>query len=258
MPSLLQRLESLKPFTEREAWNLYRAAALAEAFGWTVLIIGIVWRGTNLPGHKIAVPIAGNIHGSIFLIYFAVLIATYSSLGWSRLKLIIAAMVGVPPYGTLVFEQIIVRIRSRTIGNAHYLVEARAIIEHNGKILAVKSASSVDWQLLGGAVSSTSPELALTAFVRAATGIIPVLGPARFIHQSGTGNRQKLIFFFTVRNAVDFNQSTVTKQMKRDALIDQIKFLDTDQLDTISPQAIRAQLRQMQSSDKQIPVKFIV
>jgi integral membrane protein len=103
--SLLSKLESIKPFTENEAWNLFRIIALSEAVGWTILIAGILINKFGLPGRNIAIPIAGQIHGTIFLMYFGILIAVYSSIGWSRKKFIAAILSGIPPYGTLIFEQ---------------------------------------------------------------------------------------------------------------------------------------------------------
>ena len=111
--SLLSKLEANRPFTETEAWTLYRIVALSEAVGWTLLISGIFIRHFKLPGDRIAVPIAGQIHGTIFLIYFAVLITTYTSLYWSRKKFLLAILAGIPPYGTLVFEQWEARTRRR-------------------------------------------------------------------------------------------------------------------------------------------------
>ena len=62
-------IEATKPFTEREAWGLFRLAAFGEAFGWTILILGVAINRYNLTGAKYALPIAGQIHGSLFLIY---------------------------------------------------------------------------------------------------------------------------------------------------------------------------------------------
>lgn len=111
--SFLNRIESAKPFTEYEAWGLFRIAALAEAFGWALLIMGISIRDYGLPGHNISVPIAGRIHGTFFLAYFGVLIAVYSSLGWPRKKFLLALIAGVPPFGTLFFEQWAAYIRNK-------------------------------------------------------------------------------------------------------------------------------------------------
>lgn len=103
--SKLKQIEDMKPFAEYEAWGLFRIAALAEAFGWAVLIAGITIRNYGLLGHNIAVPIAGRIHGTFFLAYFGILIAVYTSLGWSRKKFLLAVIAGVPPFGSLIFEQ---------------------------------------------------------------------------------------------------------------------------------------------------------
>lgn len=114
--SLLRKLEATKPFTEQEAWSLFRLAALSEAFGWTLLISGILVEHFKLPLHRYAVPIAGQIHGLIFLAYFGILLATYTSLGWPRLKFVFAAAAGVPPYGTLVFELWAAHQRRKLVG----------------------------------------------------------------------------------------------------------------------------------------------
>jgi integral membrane protein len=103
--SILSKIEEIKPFSEREAWGLFRIAAIAEAVGWTLLIASILIKHYKLIGYKIAIPIAGQIHGTFFIIYFGILFITYTSLGWSRKKFLVAILAGIPPYGTLVFEQ---------------------------------------------------------------------------------------------------------------------------------------------------------
>jgi integral membrane protein len=105
MLGFLGKIEETRPFSEREAWFLFKMAALGEAIGWALLVSGILVRHYHLPGHNIAVPITGQIHGTFFVIYFAILIATYSSLRWSRLKFLVAAGAGVMPFGTFIFEQ---------------------------------------------------------------------------------------------------------------------------------------------------------
>ena len=104
MYSLLIKFEAARPFTEAEAWMLYRIAAIAEACGWTLLIAGILIERYITPGNDTAVLIAGNIHGMIFLAYFVAPVVLYPSLGWSRLKGFCAIVAGVPLYGSLLFE----------------------------------------------------------------------------------------------------------------------------------------------------------
>jgi integral membrane protein len=105
LSAVLDKVETYQPLTENDAWKLFRFAALSESFGWTILIIGIVINRYKLPGYKLALPIAGQVHGTIFLAYFGILLATYTSLRWSRQKFLVAIIAGVPPYGTLIFEQ---------------------------------------------------------------------------------------------------------------------------------------------------------
>jgi len=118
----LRRAEAVRPFTEPEAWGLFRLAALAEAVGWTLLISGILIRQYHLLGSGVAVPIAGRIHGTFFLIYFGVLAATYTSLRWSRWKFLAAIMAGVPPYGSLIFEQWAAHNRRNRLARQHYRI----------------------------------------------------------------------------------------------------------------------------------------
>ena len=103
--SFIAKFEASRPFTKDESWMLFRIAAFSEAIGWTILISGVLINRYNWPGSKIAIPIAGRIHGTVFLIYFFMLVATYGSLGWSRKKILLAALAGIPPYGTLIFER---------------------------------------------------------------------------------------------------------------------------------------------------------
>jgi integral membrane protein len=118
--SILNKLEAIRPLTEDEAWGLYRIAALSEAGGWTLLIGGILIRHYRWPGSTIAVPITGQIHGMIFLAYFGVAVVTYSSLRWSRRKFLLALLSGVPPYGTLLFEQWTAYSRRNKHSRSHF------------------------------------------------------------------------------------------------------------------------------------------
>lgn len=122
--AFLDKLEAVKPFAEPDAWVAFKAAALAETFGWTLLICALLIRHYHWPGYSFAVPVAGQIHGIFFLAYFGVLIAMYTSLRWSRRKFLAGILVGVPPYGTLVFEQWAARVRQRDQRRALYATSA--------------------------------------------------------------------------------------------------------------------------------------
>lgn len=104
MHGLLRKFEAARPFTETEAWALFRLAAFAEAAGWTLLIAGILISHFVTPGNNEAVLIAGNIHGTIYLCYFVAPLVLYPSLGWSRWRSLSAILAGIPPYGSLLFE----------------------------------------------------------------------------------------------------------------------------------------------------------
>lgn len=102
---LLQRFETNRPFTEHEAWLLFRLAAYSEAVGWTLLIAGIALKRYVLHGNNLPVLITGQFHGTLFIIYLVAAIGLYPSLGWSRLKSFVAILASAPPYGSLLFEQ---------------------------------------------------------------------------------------------------------------------------------------------------------
>lgn len=105
MLKLLGRFENARPFTEAEAWLLFRIAAIAEACGWTLLITGILLKRYLLHGNNVPVLIAGQIHGMLFFAYLVAALGLYPSLGWPRLRGLFALVFSVPPYGSLVFEQ---------------------------------------------------------------------------------------------------------------------------------------------------------
>ena len=105
MPKFLQQFEELRPFTEAEAWMLFRLAAVAEACGWTLLIAGIAADRCLPHGGASALILAGRVHGMLFMLYCVASLGLYPSLGWSRWRGLFALAFSVPPYGTLVFEQ---------------------------------------------------------------------------------------------------------------------------------------------------------
>jgi integral membrane protein len=110
--NVLKRFEQARPFTEQEAWNIFRLAAIAEAVGWTLLCLGIVLTDYVTHGDRTWVIIGGRIHGMLFFAYLAACVVLYPSLGWSRLRALFALAFSVPPYGSLMFEQWMARRRS--------------------------------------------------------------------------------------------------------------------------------------------------
>jgi integral membrane protein len=105
MYEFLKKFEAKRPFTESEAWLLFRIAAIAEACGWTLLIAGILTSKYVMPHNNSALILAGRTHGMLFTLYLLAALGLYPSLGWSRWRGIVALAFSVPPYGTLAFEQ---------------------------------------------------------------------------------------------------------------------------------------------------------
>ena len=105
MVKTIRRFETVRPFTEAEAWLLFRIAAVAEAAGWTLLIAGIIAdRYVPHDGSSMLL-LAGRMHGMLFLLYCLASVGLYPSLGWPRWRALGALAFSVPPYGSLLFEQ---------------------------------------------------------------------------------------------------------------------------------------------------------
>jgi integral membrane protein len=100
-------------FTDREAWGIYRFFAIGEAAGWTLLITAIVYRRLGLPEAASVISFAGHIHGILFLLYFLMTLLAARSMGWGIIRVGLAIIAGMPPYGSVVFEQIMARYRKR-------------------------------------------------------------------------------------------------------------------------------------------------
>jgi len=102
MKKFLKNYKKFTPFTDEEAWVLFKLAAWGEATGWTLLISGILCR--EIIHNNIPVLIAGQIHGILFLVYIAAAVILSPSLRWRHHRTLIAGLCAVPPYGSLLFE----------------------------------------------------------------------------------------------------------------------------------------------------------
>ena len=112
-------------FTDKEAWGIYRLFAFAEAVGWTLLIGAIVYRGFDLPYASSVITVAGRIHGMIFISYFVIVLLTARSMEWGIWRISGALLAGMPPYTSVVFEQIMAWHRRKKPA----LIEAPADID---------------------------------------------------------------------------------------------------------------------------------
>jgi integral membrane protein len=93
-------------FTDKEAWWIFRLGALMEATGWTLLISAIIYRSFGLPEYESFISVAGRLHGIFFVAYFASVIATARSMQWGIWRVLAALALGVPPFTSLIFEQV--------------------------------------------------------------------------------------------------------------------------------------------------------
>jgi len=98
------KYRDFRPFTPNEAWGLFRLAAIGEAVGWTLLIIGILCTKLPVGWSQIPVQLAGRTHGFLFLIYATAVVVLSPSMGWSWMRIVIGTAASVPPYGSLLFE----------------------------------------------------------------------------------------------------------------------------------------------------------
>lgn len=100
-------------FTDSEAWAIFRFFAILEAVGWTLLIIAIVYRRMGLPEAASVVSFAGHLHGIGFGLYFLFVLLVARSMEWGIAKIGAAIVAGMPPYGSIVFEQLMARQRKK-------------------------------------------------------------------------------------------------------------------------------------------------
>lgn len=82
--------------------TLFRAAAIAEAITWTLLITGLILRATT--GWALGVTIGGGIHGFVFLAYGATAVLVAVNQRWNPGVAALAIVSAVIPYATIPVE----------------------------------------------------------------------------------------------------------------------------------------------------------
>lgn len=234
--NILKKLESLRPFTEKEAWTLFRLAAISEAIGWTLLISGILIVRYVTPGNNDAVIIAGQIHGMIFLTYIVAVGVLYSSLDWSRKRTIIAGLASVPPYGSLIFEQWAAYKRRGTALKNYREVIVHAIIIKEDTILVIQPKETGFWHLPGGTVQAKeTAEEALRRIVQEQTGVMPVIGRIVYIFQHRDRSTEQLEMFFNISNSAAYEESELKAMSLISKVIDDIQFIQPKGNKTLQP-----------------------
>jgi integral membrane protein len=192
-------------FTDREAWSVFRFAAISEAVGWSLLISGIALKRYVLHGNNAAVEIAGQIHGIIFLSYIVAVLAVCRSLRWSPKKTIVAGLASVPPYGTLVFEQWAAHKRRQAALKDRRQLIVRAVIVKGDTLLAVQPRDVGYWCLPGGPVKAgEDAETALARLITDCTGIMPSVKGLLYMFQYRHRSVERLELFFAVANSQDY------------------------------------------------------
>ncbi|MGV9002290.1 MAG: DUF3817 domain-containing protein [Candidatus Saccharimonadaceae bacterium] len=100
-------------FTDKEAWGVFRFWAIIEAVTWTMLISAILYRRLGLPEAPSVISFAGHIHGIAFIFYFIFVLLLARSMEWRLLRIGSAIVAGMPPYGSIIFEQVMARHRKK-------------------------------------------------------------------------------------------------------------------------------------------------
>lgn len=82
---------------------LFRATAFAEAVTWTLLLAAMVLKYTGMT--EALMPLAGGVHGFVFLCYAAVSVAVWVDARWSVGRGLLALGAAVVPYATVPVER---------------------------------------------------------------------------------------------------------------------------------------------------------
>jgi integral membrane protein len=252
------KLKTFKPFTEREAWVLFNAAAIGEAIGWTLLISGIIIKHYHLPGHAAALQVAGQIHGILFIFYLGITITAFNSLNWSLKQTLVAVLASVPPYGTLVFEQWAVRVRRRTLRRSYRRIAVRVIIAQDATLLAVQPSDRASWNLPGGYIEAAeTPEQAVVRVVVNLTEVTPVVGSLRYIVTTRDRHEAGLEFYFSITNSKAFQQLDFERIRQRHPEIDEIKYLKPTSDSNLEPKFLIAEPLAQLTKSRDLPTVFI-
>lgn len=176
---MLQRLHALYDktqwFNAHDAWALFRVAAFGEAFGWTLLIFGVLYDIQKWPQYHDVLIVAGRLHGTFFALYIIATVLLSRSLGWRWFWIVIALGMSVPPYGTLLFEQLLARTRYKN-SNPSSAIYIRLLCQKGGATLLVQSPHEISWHLPGRQLKvGETPKQAARQFYNASGGSNPRL-----------------------------------------------------------------------------------
>ncbi|EHR62598.1 DUF3817 domain-containing protein [Saccharomonospora cyanea] len=83
---------------------LFRVVAIAEAFSWTGLLVGMFLKYVVELGEG-GVPVLGMVHGVLFVLYLVTTLAVARPLGWRFGTVVLALLASIPPLFTWLFEK---------------------------------------------------------------------------------------------------------------------------------------------------------
>ena len=81
----------------------FRIVALAEAFSWVGLLVGLYFKYLGSPRTEIGVKIFGPVHGALFVAFLAVMVLTGIAFRWNPLVWLLALLGSFVPLGTVMF-----------------------------------------------------------------------------------------------------------------------------------------------------------
>jgi integral membrane protein len=101
----------------RSVARVFRAAAIAEAVSWVLLLAGMFVKWV-LRTSEVGVQVFGPVHGAVFVGYVLVTLLAWRVLRWSPLTALLALAASVPPLVTVWFERWARRTGRLPVGEA--------------------------------------------------------------------------------------------------------------------------------------------
>ena len=182
----------------------------------------------------------------------------HPSLRWSPKRTLIAGLVSVPPYGTLVFEQWVAHKRRNEALRSYRQLSVRGIIINGSKLLAVQPRDSGYWYLPGGPnKAEETAQAALLRIITEHTGIKPEIGHLAYVWEHKRHHVQQLELFFVINNAQDYRHIdlSATKRGLKD--LDEISFISPHQNNNLRPKFLQTTTLSKSSMTRSNAVTFI-
>lgn len=89
--------------------SVFRTVAIAEAFSWGLLLVAMFFKwvldAEPLGLAEGGVPVAGPIHGAVFVLYVLAAIVSKVVFRWDVKTLVVALVASIPPFATVWFER---------------------------------------------------------------------------------------------------------------------------------------------------------